>query len=116
MTNFSNNIKYSDNQTYVINDNDITEVALALQLNKYFHFGLSSKDNLFYSEGVFYDNIDINQLSEPSNAYSTITGFDFDMRYYSSFYLYIKLFETSTYTKEFMETDKIYYYIILLYI
>ena len=111
MTNFSNNIKYSDNQTYVINDNDITEVALALQLNKYFHFGLSSKDNLFYSEGVFYDNIDINQLSEPSNAYSTITGFDFDMRYYSSFYLYIKLFETSTYTKEFMETDKIYYYI-----
>ena len=111
MTNFSNNIKYSDNQTYVINNNDITEVALALQLNKYFHFGLSSKDNLFYSEGVFYDNIDINQLSEPSNAYSTITGFDFDMRYYSSFYLYIKLFETSTYTKEFMETDKIYYYI-----
>ena len=40
-----------------------------------------------------------------SNAYSTITGFDFDMRYYSSFYLYIKLFETSTYTKEFMETE-----------
>ena len=56
MTNFSNNIKYSDNQTYVINNNDIIEVALALQLNKYFHFGLSSKDNLFYSEGVFYDN------------------------------------------------------------
>ena len=111
VTNFSTNLKYSDNQTYVINNNDITEVALSSQLNKYFHFGLSSRDNMFYSEGVFYDNIDINQLSEPSKVYSTIAGFDFDMRYFSSFYLYIKLFETSTYTKELMETDKIYYYI-----
>jgi hypothetical protein len=111
VTNFSTNLKYSDNQTYVINNNDITEVALSSQLNKYFHFGLSSRDNMFYSEGVFYDNIDINQLSEPSNGYSTITGFDFDMRYFSSFYLYIKLFETSFYTIEYMETDNINYFI-----
>ena len=111
ISSFDNNIKYSDNQTYVINSNDIQEIALSSQLNKYFHYGLSSKDNLFYSEGVFYDNIDINQLSEPSKAYSTITGFDFDMRYFSSFYLYIKLFETSNYTREYMDTDQIYYYL-----
>ena len=112
ISNFTlNNRKYSDNQTYVINNNDITEIALSSQLDKYFHYGLTSKNNIFFGEGVFYDNIDINQLSEPSNEYSTISGFDFDMRYFSSFYLYIKLFETSFYTIEYMETDNINYFI-----
>ena len=33
------------------------------------------------------------------------------MRYFSSFYLFTKLFEKSFYTKEYMDTDHIYYYI-----
>jgi len=107
----SNNIKFSDNQTYVLNYNDIVEVALSTELDEYFHYGLSSVDYNFYSEGVFYDNIDINELYEPSNKYSTIEGFEFDMRYFSSFYLYIKLFQKSNYTTEYMETDHINYYI-----
>ena len=95
----------------MINNNDITEIALSSQLDQYFHYGLSSINDTFFSEGVFYDNIDINELYEPSNKYSTIDGFEFDLRYFSSFYLYTKLFEKSSYTTEYMETDHISYYI-----
>ena len=112
ITNFTvDNKKFSDDQTYVLNNNDITEIALSTQLNQYFHYGLSSINNNFFSEGVFYDNIDINELYEPTEKYSTIDGFNFDMRYFSSFYLFTKLFEKSFYTKEYMDTDHIYYYI-----
>ena len=103
--------KYSDNQTYVLNYNNIIETALSTELNEYFHYGLSSKDYNFYSEGVFYDNLDINELYEPSYKYSTIDGFEFDMRYFSSFYLYVKLFQKSSFTNEYMDTDHIDYYI-----
>ena len=103
--------KYSDNQTYVITNNGITEIALSSSLNKYFHYGLSSLDDTFFSEGIFYDNIDINELSEPSKKYKSIDGFNFDLRYFSSFYLFIKLFLYSNFTEEYMETDHNYYYI-----
>ena len=103
--------KYSDKQTYVITNNGITEIALSSSLNKYFHYGLSSLDDTFFSEGIFYDNIDINELSEPSKKYKSIDGFNFDLRYFSSFYLFIKLFLYSNFTEEYMETDHNYYYI-----
>ena len=103
--------KYSDKQTYVITNNGITEIALSSSLNKYFHYGLSSLNDTFFSEGIFYDNIDINELSEPSKKYKSIDGFNFDLRYFSSFYLYIKLLLYSNFTEEYMETDHNYYYI-----
>ena len=103
--------KYSDKQTYVITNNGITEIALSSSLNKYFHYGLSSLNDTFFSEGIFYDNIDINELSEPSKKYKSIDGFNFDLRYFSSFYLFIKLFLYSNFTEEYMETDHNYYYI-----
>ena len=102
--------KYSDAQTYVISNNDIIEVALSSQLDEYFHYGLSSNKDIFFSEGIFYDNIDINELSEPSNNYTTIKGFEFDIRYFSSFYLYAKLFETSKFDSFNKKDDYIYYY------
>ena len=46
--------KYSDNQTYALSFNDITELALSTELEEYFHYGLSSKDYNFYSDGIFY--------------------------------------------------------------
>jgi len=106
-----NNKKYSDNQTYVISNNDITEIALSSQLDEYFHYGLSDENDNFYSEGVFYDNIDINKLYEPHEEYETIDGFYFDLRFFSSFYLYTKLFESSSYDEKYMETDHINYFI-----
>jgi hypothetical protein len=106
-----NNRKYSDNQTYVINNNDITEIALSSQLDQYFHYGFTSKDENFLYQGIYYDNIDINDLCEPSRKFTTIEIFNADLRYFSSFYLYTKLFETSNFSVEFYEVDQINYYI-----
>ena len=93
ISNFSqNNRKYSDNQTFVLNNNDIAEIAISSQIEEYFHYGLSSQDNSFFYEGVFYDNIDINKFQELEKYYTSIKGFYFDIRYFSSFYLYAKLF------------------------
>ena len=103
--------KYSDNKTYVLDSNDITEISLSSILNQYFHFGIYSINNNFYYNGIFYDNFNINELSEPSKKFSSIDGFSFDLRYFSSFYLYTKLFELSTFSKGYAETDNIYYYI-----
>ena len=112
ISNFSiNNRKYSDNLTFVLSSNDITEISSSSQIEEYFHFGLSSQDDIFFSEGLFYDNIDINKFKEPERYYKSIKGFYFDIRYFSSFYLYAKLFETSSYTQEYMEVDNINYYI-----
>ena len=103
--------KYSDKKTYVLDSNDIIEISLSSILNQYFHFGIYSINNSFHYNGIFYDNININELSEPSKKYSSIDGISFDLRYFSSFYLYIKLFELSTFSKGYAETDHIYYYI-----
>ena len=106
-----NNRKYSDDQTFVLNNGDITEISLSDQLEQYFHYGLSAKDDNFFSQGIYYDNIDINKFNEPSKNYSATKGFNCDMRYFTSFYLFAKLFETSDYTKEYIENYHIYYYI-----
>ena len=112
VSNFSyNNRKYSDNQTFVLSNGDITEIALSDKLEQYFYYGFSSKENNFFCQGLFYDNIDINKFNEPSKNYSAINRFDCDMRYFTSFYLFAKLFETSDYTREYMEIDHIYFYI-----
>ena len=113
VTNFTNNNirKYSDNKSFVLNNNDITEIALSSHLSKYFHYGITSLDDNLFSDGIFYDNIDLNLLPEPSKAFSTIKGFNFDLRYFSSYYLFTKLFQKSQYSKEFMDTDNIFYYI-----
>ena len=98
---------YSDNQTFVISQNDINEIVLSTLPNQYFHFGLKNKDYNFYKNGVFFNYLDINHLSEPSEYYSTIKGFNFDIRFFSPFYLYTKLFQKSSFTKSFSEIHNI---------
>ena len=98
---------YSDNQTFVISQNDINEIVLSTLPNQYFHFGLKNKDYNFYKNGIFFNYLDINHLSEPSEYYSTIKGFNFDIRFFSPFYLYTKLFQKSSYTKSYSEIHKI---------
>ena len=64
-----------------------------------------------FSDGVLYDNIDLNKLLKPEKYYSAINGIYLDIRYFSTFYLYAKLFETSFYSKYFAYVDNINYYI-----
>ena len=100
--------KFSDNQTFVISQNDISEITLSSLISQYFHYGLYSNNYNFYGKGIFYDNIDLNLLSEPTEYYSTIKGFNFDVRYFSPFYLYTKLFQKSSFVKNFSESENIY--------
>ena len=98
---------YSDNLTFVISQNDINEIVLSTLPNQYFHYGLRNKDYNFFKNGVFFNYLDINHLSEPSKYYSTIKGFNFDIRFFSPFYLYTKLFQKSSFTKSFSEIHNI---------
>ena len=102
--------RFSDNQTFLISQYDITEMSLSSLVSEYFHYGLTSNNYNFYSKGVFYDNIDINQFSEPSDYYSTIKGFNLDIRYFSPFYLYAKLFQRISYIKNYSEKEYLYTY------
>ena len=103
---------YSDNQTFVISQNDINEIVLSTLPNQYFHYGLKNKDYNFFKNGIFYNYLDINHLSEPSKYYSTIKGFNFDIRFFSPFYLYTKLFQKASFTKSYSEIHniKVFYF------
>ena len=104
------NIKFSDNETFVISQNDITEISLSQIIHDYFHYGLKANNYNFYYKGIFYDNIDLNLFSEPTEYYSTIKGFNLDIRYFSPFYLYSKLVQRSSFIKNYSEDAYIYTY------
>ena len=81
-------------------------------MDEYFKYGLSYDNGNFFSEGVFYDNIEINKLYEPSQEYHIIDRFDFDIRFFTTFYFYTKLFELSfPFQTQENETSHINYFI-----
>ena len=100
-------LRYSDNSTFVISKNDISELVLSTLPNDYFHFGIKGIGYNFYRYGIFFDSFDINTLSESTKYYSTLKGFNFDLRYFSPFYLYTKLFEKSSFKTSFSKTHNI---------
>ena len=112
INNFTNNLdnKFSDNQTFVISKYQINEMSLSSLISEYFHFGLFDNNNNFYGKGIFYDSIDLNLLSEPTKYYSTIKGFNYDIRYFTPFYLYTKLFQKIPYIKNYSKEENIYKY------
>ena len=104
------NVKFSDNETFVISLNEITEISLSQIINDYFHYGLKGNNYNFYYKGLFYDNIDLNLFAEPTDYYSTIKGFNLDIRYFSPFYLYSKLVQKSSFLKNYSDDAYIYTY------
>ena len=102
--------KYSDNKTFTISQNDISEVLLSSVFTQYFHYSLLSKDSNFYDKGLFFDHIDLNYFAEPNKYYTTIKGFEYDIRYFSSLNLYTKLFQMSSYVTNYSDEKHIYIY------
>jgi len=100
-------IKYSDNSSFVISKSDIAELVLSTLPNDYFHFGIKGNDYNFYRQGIFFDSFEIDHLSESTKYYSTLKGFNFDLRYFSSFYLYTKLFERTSFQISFSKIHNI---------
>ena len=108
VTNTSNSLKeekYSDNRTFVISKGNITEISLSSLVDQYFHYSIISNDYNFYHDGILYDNINLNYLSESTKYYSTIKEFNFDLRYFSSLYLYTKLFQKSSYLTNYSNEE-----------
>ena len=100
-----NNIsnKYSDNETFVISQQEITEYSLSSLDTQYFHYGLYDKNYNFFKNGVSFDSFNLNLLSNPLKYYSTINGFNYDLKYLTIFFLYTQMFQNivqSNYKKE----------------
>ena len=102
--------KFSDNKTFTISQNDISEVLLSSVFTQYFHYSLLSKDSNFYDKGLYFDHIDLNYFAEPNKYYTTIKGFEYDIRYFSSLNLYTKLFQLSSYVTNYSDEKHIYIY------
>jgi hypothetical protein len=98
--------KYSDNQTYVISRNKITELVLSSIPSQYFQLGLREKNYNFYTNGISFDSFNIDLFSEPTDYYSTVKGFNIDIRFFSPFYFYTKLFQKTKFIPKYSETEK----------
>jgi hypothetical protein len=89
--------KYSDNDTFVISQYNITEIAMDYTLDNYFHYGIKDKIGNYYQYGISFDNFDINKMNDISIYYDTITDYNSDILFISPFYLYGKLYQRSKY-------------------
>ena len=101
------NNKYSDNETFVITQQEITEYSLSTLDKKYFHYGLYDNNYNFLNDGVSFDSFNLSILSNPFNNYSTVQGFDYDLKYLSTLYLYAKMFQNLESTKFKKEGEEI---------
>jgi len=97
--------KYSDNESFVISQNDITEISMSNLLENYFHYGFKDIKNNFYSSGISYDNYNLNIMGSPANFYNAFSDFYQDTFFMAPIYLYGKLFQKSEYTIESTSLD-----------
>ena len=98
--NKNENIKYSDNNTYLISKSNIIELALSPKLNEYFHYGMHDINNSFYKHGISFDNFDLEKLGEPFEYFASTENFKIDLRYFSNIYLYALLFKNLEFTEK----------------
>jgi hypothetical protein len=91
--------RYSDNNTFLVFKSNIIEMSLSSTLTNYFHYGMYDKNNNFFKNGASFDGFDIDNLAEPLKYYSTTNNFNIDLTYFSSLYLYTKLFLNSNYNE-----------------
>ena len=97
------NDRYSDNDTFVISQQEFTEYSLSIVDNNFFHYGLFDNNYNFFKNGVSFDSFNLNLLFDPFKNYNTVDGFSYDLKYLSTLYLYMKLFQNiqnSDYKKE----------------
>ena len=66
-------------------------------LNNYFHYGFKDTKNNFYSNGISYDNYNLNIMGSPAIFYSTFSEFYQDTFFMAPIYFYGKLFQKSEY-------------------
>ena len=89
--------KYSNNDTFVISQNNITELTMNYFLENYFHYGIKDNNNSYYQYGVSFDNLDLNKMASPNKFYFTIEEYFPDLIFIAPYFLFGKLFQSSDY-------------------
>ena len=108
--NKNENQKYSDNNRYVILKSDATEYSLTSVDYQYFHFGLYEKNHSFIKNGISFDSFNLDYLYNPFEYYSSVDDYDFDLKYFTTLYLYKMLFQSINYTIIKKRREEIYLY------
>ena len=97
--------KFSDNTSFVLSRPNALELSLSSLIKEYFHHGLKDINYNFYKDGISYDCININILSEPLNYYNSIDNFHSDLRILTTLYFYGKLFNEVSFTQKLTENE-----------
>ena len=98
--------KYSNNETYVISQNSITEISMSYILEHYFHYGIKDNKNNYYQYGISFDTFDLNKMGAPALYYNTILEYQSDLIFIAPLYMFGKLFQKSEYLlNKTSETD-----------
>ena len=92
-------IKYADNASYVLTISDSTEYSLTEMDYRFFHLGLYDNNYNFYMNGIFYDSFNLDFFYDYSKFYSTAKEGEYDLKFYTSLYLYKTLFQNIKYKK-----------------
>ena len=100
--------KYSNNDTFVISQYNITELSMSYILENYFHYGVKDIHNNYYDYGVSYDNFDLIKMSAPAIFYNTIVEFHSDVIFIATLFLFGRLFQLSNYNITKVEDEIIY--------
>ena len=66
------NDRYSDNDTFVISQQEFTEYSLSIVDNNFFHYGLFDNNYNFFKNGVSFDSFNLNLLFDPFNILKII--------------------------------------------
>ena len=85
--------RFSDNETFLISNQNFIEYTLTDLDEKYFHYGLYDKKYNFQQNGVFFDSFNFDLLADPFKYYSSVDGYNIDLKYLTSLYLYAKIYQ-----------------------
>ena len=102
--------KYGDNATYVVALADSTEYSMSEMDYRFFHLGLYDKEFNFYMNGIFFDSFNFNFFYEYSDFFSTAKEGEYDLKFYTTLYLYKSLFQNVRYSKVIKDREEIFLY------
>ena len=104
------NKKYSDNLSYVLTKSDITEYSLSKTDFQFFHLGLYNENNNFFSNGIFYDSFNLDYMYNYNDFYQSSKDGVYDLKFFTTLYLYKSLFQKVDYRKIDKEREEIFLY------
>ena len=101
---------YSENLTYVLTNKHSIEYSMTKMDYRFFHLGLYRNEYDFYLNGILYDSFDLDYFYDYTTKYTSTEDGEYDLKFYTSFYLYKSLFQNIQYKKIHKNRDEIFLY------